>query len=463
MTNSDSHLAPLAELRPLSEQTARRRITHKLGWLLAVSAVVAALPVASATASTSSTKYVPTGASFFGSMGSALSTASSNVPTQPGGVIAKAASATSVTLTWGASLDPNFSYFAVRRSSDPTLAEAQWKRLPGNDLTTTVTDNNLTASTTYYYYVTEIDMFGTVSARSAVASATTLTIAPPTVFAGMRLTTDGQLAPYANRASSTLSSSYADQSFPLTVQSSGHYASNVPDPTGLPRNVIQLATDESLGDGASVRVALYSPDNTLTAGHTYWIINELYLPCPFPKIASNGWYTWGSTVPRGLIGSGYISPSMLLRNGQNTLTWKGEGVSGVPVLWDSKAATCGMWHIMARHVYLSQSNSGWMEIYYGTRGDPATGAPAQPLTLQTLNPASGVTLTNNDTRRTNFATMSPSSISPYPGLTVAIYNYHLDNMAGFSGQTKLDTGTYAYEDTGSISVKQVDPYYNGTL
>lgn len=56
-----------------------RRITRQIGRLFAVWAAVAALPLASASAHTSSTTHVPTGPSFAGSLQSAISTASSNL------------------------------------------------------------------------------------------------------------------------------------------------------------------------------------------------------------------------------------------------------------------------------------------------------------------------------------------------------------------------------------------------
>ncbi|MBA3529821.1 MAG: fibronectin type III domain-containing protein, partial [Propionibacteriaceae bacterium] len=90
----------------------------------------------------------------------------------PTNVVATSSSATSVTLTWDASPDSHFSYFAVRRSTNPKLDIAQWERLTPNYTAPTATDNGLTSGTTYYYYVTEIDSAKKVSARSNIASAT---------------------------------------------------------------------------------------------------------------------------------------------------------------------------------------------------------------------------------------------------------------------------------------------------
>jgi hypothetical protein len=79
-----------------------------------------------------------------------------------------------VDLDWDDSTDPAFSYFAVRRSTQPDTNSGTWTRLPGNQVVSQVTDTDaaLVNGTTYYYYVTAIDTVGNVSERSAVVSAT---------------------------------------------------------------------------------------------------------------------------------------------------------------------------------------------------------------------------------------------------------------------------------------------------
>jgi hypothetical protein len=115
--------------------------------------------------------------------------------------------------------------------------------------------------------------------------------------------------------------------------------------------------------------------------------------------------------------------------------------------------------VTARHVFISRSNTGWMEIYHGTRATST--AAATPMTIQPLTPATGVTLTNGNTRRVGFKTANDSSLATYPGVSNAAYNYHQDNMPGFTGYTRLDTGSRVFEDSGAVGVSSVDPYYTG--
>ena len=87
-----------------------------------------------------------------------------SIPAAPTGVSASL-EGQNVTLTWNASADPNFSYFAIRRGTQPDPSAGTWTRLPGNLARPTVTDSP--GPGTYYYYVTQINRAGLVSARSA--------------------------------------------------------------------------------------------------------------------------------------------------------------------------------------------------------------------------------------------------------------------------------------------------------
>ena len=88
----------------------------------------------------------------------------------PTGVTA-AATGTSVALNWNDSPDPNFAYFAVRRSTQANPDAGTWTRLAPNYTISAATDSGLAAGT-YYYYVRQVDKAGTASGRSAVVSAT---------------------------------------------------------------------------------------------------------------------------------------------------------------------------------------------------------------------------------------------------------------------------------------------------
>ncbi len=88
----------------------------------------------------------------------------------PSGVIAAAASATSVTVSWTA-VEGASSYIIYGGTSSASLAQI------GTSTTTTYTHTGLVATTTYYYAVASVNAGGT-SARSSSASATTGVSAP---------------------------------------------------------------------------------------------------------------------------------------------------------------------------------------------------------------------------------------------------------------------------------------------
>jgi hypothetical protein len=85
-----------------------------------------------------------------------------------------------VRLDWSDNTEPDFSYYAVRRSSTTTDTNntAQWTRLTGNHTISEVVDGSLVNGTPYNYYVTAVDTSGNVSARSSVVSATPTVPAP---------------------------------------------------------------------------------------------------------------------------------------------------------------------------------------------------------------------------------------------------------------------------------------------
>ncbi len=106
--------------------------------------------------------------------GQAVSGDTNGAPAAPTGVSATGGDR-QVVLNWNDNVEPDFSYYAVRRStqSDPNMGT--WTRLPGNLQVSSATDADvaLANSTTYYYYVTAVDIYGNVSARSAITEANT--------------------------------------------------------------------------------------------------------------------------------------------------------------------------------------------------------------------------------------------------------------------------------------------------
>jgi chitodextrinase len=95
-------------------------------------------------------------------------------PTAPAGLTAKAASPTSVTLTWTAAADDvGVTVYGVLRNGVQVAAAT----------TTSYTDSGLTASTAYSYTVIARDAAGNTSPASAAASVTTPPPAPTAVTA----------------------------------------------------------------------------------------------------------------------------------------------------------------------------------------------------------------------------------------------------------------------------------------
>ena len=94
------------------------------------------------------------------------SAAHAQAPPAPTGVTASV-SGEVVTLEWDQSRDPLFSYFAVRRDTqpDPNFNPLGWTRLPSNYTTPIARDSP--GPGTYYYYVTQVNTRGEISARSA--------------------------------------------------------------------------------------------------------------------------------------------------------------------------------------------------------------------------------------------------------------------------------------------------------
>lgn len=81
-----------------------------------------------------------------------------------------------VRLSWDASTEPDFSYFAVRRGNQADTNKGTWVRLHGDFKEPTTFDKP--GPGTHYYYVTQIDTSGKVSKRSNVVKITVPS--PPT-------------------------------------------------------------------------------------------------------------------------------------------------------------------------------------------------------------------------------------------------------------------------------------------
>jgi chitodextrinase len=95
-------------------------------------------------------------------------------PSVPSGVTATATSSSSITVNWSASTDNVgvVGYRVYRCSGNGCTSVAQVASLTG----TTYTDSGLLAGTSYSYSVAAVDAAGNVSARSALATATTATV-----------------------------------------------------------------------------------------------------------------------------------------------------------------------------------------------------------------------------------------------------------------------------------------------
>ena len=211
--------------------------------------------------------------------------------------------------------------------------------------------------------------------------------------------------------------------YALTPSDAGHYAAQVRDPTGLDRRVIDLTTDESLGDGQAVRMQLAGAP-ILRRGWDVWILNEFYFPHDFPNLSRNGWLSLSSVYGPPGEGAGPNTLSMRRLHGTNQLTWV-EEPGGKSVLWEGRVATRGVWHVVVRHMRLdTDPRKGFMEIFYGRHG--------APLKLQRLSGSAA-----GKTRR-HYATLRPGvnwdGSSPN-GLNIS--NYHRDGMPGWAGQVSI--------------------------
>jgi chitodextrinase len=112
-----------------------------------------------------------------GSSRSKWRTGDTTAPTAPTNVAATATSSTSITVTWAASSDDvgvkmYRLYRCVGGSCSPST-------LIANAAETSYTDGTLTAGTAYSYSVEAVDAAGNVSARSPIATATTLAAPAP--------------------------------------------------------------------------------------------------------------------------------------------------------------------------------------------------------------------------------------------------------------------------------------------
>jgi len=211
--------------------------------------------------------------------------------------------------------------------------------------------------------------------------------------------------------------------FELTATEDGHYAARVPDPDGSPRKVVELTTDESLGDDQAVRMQL-SGDRRLDHGEEVWILNEFYLPDDFPDLSSDGWLSLSSVYGPPADGAGPNTIGMRFLDGANRFTWI-EEPGGDSTLWEGPTATPGTWHVVVRHMKLdSDADEGFMEIYYGERGEP--------LELQTLSGSAAGTTRHHYatlTEGVNWDGETPNSLN--------ISNYHRDNMPGWEDQVSI--------------------------
>src|SRR5204863_410809 len=109
-------------------------------------------------------------------------TADTIAPTTPAGLVATAAGATVINLTWNASVDnvAVIGYIVKRNGA-----------LVATPTATSYSDTGLADATTYSYTVAARDAAGNVSANSAVVSATTADTTPPSTPTGVVATAAG--------------------------------------------------------------------------------------------------------------------------------------------------------------------------------------------------------------------------------------------------------------------------------
>lgn len=229
-----------------------------------------------------------------------------------------------------------------------------------------------------------------------------------------------------------------------------HGAVVVHDPRGLRRRVIKLTTDEAKGDGDVVRMQLNGP-KLLGEGSHVWILNEFLFPRGFPTLAADGWMTLSSVYGRPYGGPGPNSIGLRAEGGRNQLVWKDEAGDTYRDLWRAPAGR-GVWHVVARHMYLSEDPAkGYMEIWYARRG--------HPLKLQRLTgPAAGSTRRYYRTLEPGVNWETDRSSPYYHDLDSSnISNYHKDGMPGWSGLVSVYFADHRIFP-GTLRPEQIDPY-----
>ena len=317
-----------------------------------------------------------------------------------------------------------------------TSGSGTWTRIASTSATG-YTDAAVMPGTTYVYGVRAVGAEGEVSESSELVR-TTAVLLDGSVFGG-----GPGVAPYAAAGAQGADYSLTD---PGT-----HGAVVVPDPTGEPRRVIKLTTDEDQGDGSVVRMQL-TGRKLLGEGAGVWIVAEYYLPPNFPALPPSGWLTLSSVygAPHG--GPGPNSIHLRGLGGQNYLNWKDEAGNTWEDLWRRPVGR-GRWYVLARRMRMSADPAkGFMELWFAERG--------RPLRRQTLaGPAAGK-------KRRYYRTLEPGvnwdtdrgSDTYHEPNSANLSNYHKDGMPGWSGLNSVYVAGHKIYP-GRAGVRHVDPYY----
>jgi hypothetical protein len=295
-------------------------------------------------------------------------TLAATAPSAPTGVRAVGGN-TTVTLSWNKNPETNISYYAVRRSTNPTLDKTQWTRLAPNFTTPYALDTGRTNGITYYYYVTAIDTSMQVSARSSVVNAVAgTTTTPPPVTSPP--TSGGNPTPTGTKIfdGSRLSS------WPTVIEASSDRITEVPDPLGGGKTVLKFHVNDSDTVISPNPRAQLETANFVNPGNEIWWGGRILFPSNFPSFSS-GWisvnsvygppYAGASPAPIQVVkGVGDSEPKWGLVNQDWTHRYWGFPLSQIRGKW------------MYYTVHEKFAASGWMEVWVnGQQVMPRTNLP----------------------------------------------------------------------------------------
>lgn len=238
-------------------------------------------------------------------------------PSAPQGLSAAAASSSSIVLNWGAATDNvGVTGYQIYRCSGGGCAPSVQI---ANPKSTSYTDSGLNPATSYSYCVVAVDSAGNVSARSAIAAASTLPAATPAADTTPPAVPTGVTASATSSSSITVNWGAASDNVGVTgyllYRCSGGGCTSV---TQIAKQTATSYTDAGLTAGTSYSYSVAAVDAagnvsapsrlatavTLSATSTVtWSVN----PQPVLIAGSSSGFDLSQTLPQGVARGGTFS------------------------------------------------------------------------------------------------------------------------------------------------------------